>query len=144
VVKPGESEVIQMITHITSISVFVSDQDRALDFYVNKLGFEKRMDTTMGPDAPRWIEVAPPGAKTTLVIYKPSEEMPGASSYETALSYIGQFAPFILEVDGMEATHRELSARGVEFQDLPTQMSWGWWATIKDPDGNSLGLHSQP
>jgi predicted enzyme related to lactoylglutathione lyase len=130
-----------MITHIGSTSVFVTDQDRAVDFYVNKLGFEKRSDQPMGPDAPRWIEVAPPGAQTSLVIYRPTEAMPGASTYEMALAQIGKFCSFIFEVDDMEATHAELSARGVEFPDRPAQQFWGWWATVKDPDGNVIGLH---
>lgn len=133
-----------MITHVASVSIFVSDQDRAVDFYVNKLGFEKRADQEMGPGAPRWIEVAPPGATTGIVLYKPTEEMPGASSFERAVSSIGTFANFVLEVGDMEATHRELSARGVEFPDPPAEQFWGWWATVKDPDGNTLGLHGAP
>jgi lactoylglutathione lyase len=134
----GERDVI---TQIGSTSVFVSDQDRAVDFYVNKLGFEKRSDQPMGPDAPRWIEVAPPGAQTALVIFKPSEKMSGASSYEAAVAQIGKFCSFIFEVDDMEATHQELSARGVEFTHPPSQQFWGWWATVQDPDGNQIGLH---
>jgi lactoylglutathione lyase len=131
-----------MITHIGNTSVYVSDQDRALDFYVNKLGFEKRHDQPMGPDAPRWIEVAPSGAQTGLVLYKPTPEMPGASTYEAALASIGKFTSFIFNVDDMNATHQALSARGVEFADQPSQQFWGWWATIKDPDGNVIGLHA--
>jgi predicted enzyme related to lactoylglutathione lyase len=119
----------------------VSDQDRALDYFVNRLGFEKRADNPMGPDAPRWIEVVPPGAQTSLVLFKPTEQMPGASSYAEAQARIGTFANFIFNVDDMQATHRELSARGVEFVDPPSQQGWGWWATIKDPDGNVIGLH---
>lgn len=42
----------------------------------------------------------------------------------------------------MDATYRELTARGVEFADAPAKQDWGWWATIKDPDGNLLGLHA--
>ncbi len=129
-----------MITHIRTTGVYVSDQDRAVDFYVNKLGFEKRRDDPMGPES-RWIEVAPRGAQTALVVYKPTKEIPGASSYETALGYIGTFTNFIFEVDDMNATYKELSARGVEFPDAPAQQFWGWWATIKDPDGNVIGLH---
>jgi len=131
-----------MITHIGSTTVFVSDQDRAVEFYVDKLGFEKRSDQHMGPDQPRWIEVAPPGSQTALVLYKPSKEMPGADTYEKALSFIGQFSPFIFNVDDMEKTYQELNGRGVDFQDKPQQMPWGWWATVKDPDGNTIGLHS--
>jgi lactoylglutathione lyase len=131
-----------MITHVGTVSIFVSDQDRARGFYVDKLGFELQRDDPMGPPgSPRWLQVAPPGASTALVLYRPSEGMPGASTYERALSNIGTFAPFVLEVDDMAATHRELSARGVEFADPPDQQPWGWWATIKDPDGNTIGLH---
>jgi predicted enzyme related to lactoylglutathione lyase len=41
----------------------------------------------------------------------------------------------------MQATYAELTARGVEFVDKPAQQPWGWWATLKDPDGNIIGLH---
>jgi predicted enzyme related to lactoylglutathione lyase len=130
-----------VITHVGSVSVFVTDQDRAAEFYVGKLGFEKRRDDAMGPDAPRWLEVAPRGAQTALVLYKPTEGMPGASTYQRALESIGTFVNFVLEVDDMEATHAELSARGVEFVNPPVKEFFGWWAVIKDPDGNQLGLH---
>jgi predicted enzyme related to lactoylglutathione lyase len=132
-----------MITHVGTVSIFVSDQDRAREFYVGKLGFELQRDDPMGPPgSPRWLQVAPPGAQTAIVLYKPSEGTPGASTYERALSNIGTFASFVLEVDDMAATHRELSARGVEFGDPPSQQPWGWWATVKDPDGNTIGLHA--
>jgi predicted enzyme related to lactoylglutathione lyase len=131
-----------MISHVGTVSIFVSDQDRALDFYTNKMGFELRGDNPMGPPgAPRWIEVAPKGAQTRIVLYKPTQEMPGASTYERAVASIGTFAPFVLEVDDLVATHKELVARGVEFADPPAQQPWGWWATVKDPDGNLIGLH---
>ena len=132
-----------MISHVGTVSIFVGDQDRARDFYVGKLGFELQRDDPMGPPgAPRWLQVAPPGGQTAIVLYKPSEGMPGASTYERALSSIGTFATFILEVEDMVATHRELSGRGVEFADPPSQEPWGWWATIRDPDGNTIGLHA--
>ncbi len=130
-----------MIVRINSVTVYVTDQDRALDFYTNKLGFEKRSDNPMGPGAPRRIEVVPKGAQTALLLYRPTKEMPGASSFELALSLIGTFAPFILEVDDMEGTCRALEAKGVKFGDRPQKQPYGWWATIKDPDGNTLGLH---
>jgi predicted enzyme related to lactoylglutathione lyase len=130
-----------MITHIGSTTVYVSDQDKALNFYVQKLGFDKRRDEPMGPDGPRWIEVAPPRGQTALVLYKPTEGMSGAISYEVALSQIGTFTTFILNVDDMQATYQLLRDKGVEFVELPTEQLWGWWATIKDPDGNIIGLH---
>ena len=110
-----------MITHVNSITVFVTDQDRALDFYVNKLGFKKRRDEAMGPGAPRWIEVAPGNAQTSLVLYKPTEEMPGASTFELAKSLIGTFTTFVFNTDDMEALYKELSGKGVEFPDKPSK-----------------------
>ncbi len=130
-----------MITHISTTTVYVRDQDKAIDFYVNKLGFEKRRDDQMGPGMPRWIEVAPRGEKTALVLYKPTEEMPGASTYELAKSLIGTFTTFVLNVDDMQVTYEALKAKDVVFPDPPSKQPYGWWATIKDPDGNIIGLH---
>ena len=58
------------ITHIGTVIVPVSDQDRALDFYTGTLGFEKRIDVPYG-DGDRWIDVGPPGAETTISIVPP-------------------------------------------------------------------------
>jgi predicted enzyme related to lactoylglutathione lyase len=128
-----------MITGIHSASVFVTDQDRALDFYVNKLGFHKQADMPMGPEG-RWIEVVPPGSKTALLLYKPTKEMPGADTYELAMSLIGKFTNILLTSDDLQATYAGLSARGVNFPTPPEQQPWGWWAIVADPDGNSFGM----
>ena len=56
-----------MITNLETVTVYVNDQDQALDFYVNKLGFEKRADNPIGPGM-RWVTVAPPGGKTEIVL----------------------------------------------------------------------------
>jgi catechol 2,3-dioxygenase-like lactoylglutathione lyase family enzyme len=69
-----------MLTRIGTITVQVTDQDKALDYYVKKLGFEKRADQPMGPGM-RWLEVAPPGAETRILLYKASPQMPGTDSY---------------------------------------------------------------
>ncbi len=127
-----------MITALSTTTVFVTDQDRALDFYVNTLGFTLRQDQTMGPDS-RWIEVALPGGPTALLLYKPTPEMPGADSYEIARSRIGGSTGVLLKTDDINATYKELSARGVLFPTPPEQQPWGWWATLTDPDGNSFG-----
>src|SRR5690349_1263597 len=116
-----------MITQIQTSFVYVSDYDRAKDFYKNKLGFEEQIDAPMGPDA-RWVQLAPHGAQTSLVLSKPVEGMP---NYELTKQLIGTWTAFILGVDDMEATHKELSAKGVEFVDAPSKQEFGWWATIK-------------
>ncbi|MEA2641165.1 MAG: hypothetical protein QOF51_2559 [Chloroflexota bacterium] len=130
-----------MITGINSTTVFVTDQDRAVDFYVNKLGFEKRMDVSMGPEQPRWIEVVPPGGQTALTLYLPTREMPGADSLEEAQARTGIFTGITLGTDDIQKTYEELSAKGAEFRDPPAQQPWGWWATLVDPDGNSFGIY---
>lgn len=117
-----------MLTNIAVVGVFVSDQTKALDFYVNKLGFEKRADEPMGENE-RWIEVAPPGAVTRIVLSLATEEW-GADR-------LGQFAGIVFEPDDIDATYRELSARGVEFTETPTPQPWGGLqAQFKDQDGN--------
>jgi predicted enzyme related to lactoylglutathione lyase len=127
-----------MITAINSVSVVVSDQDRSLAFYTDKLGFELQMDAPMGQS--RWVQLAPKGGQTSLVLSKATDDMP-AEVKERLKATLGGFANFIFTVDDMQATHKELTARGVEFVDQPAQQPWGWWASIKDPDGNIIGLH---
>jgi predicted enzyme related to lactoylglutathione lyase len=127
-----------VITTISSVSVMVSDQDRSLAFYRDKLGFELQMDAPMGQS--RWIQLAPSGAQTSLILSKPTPDMP-PEVYERSKAMVGGFANFIFGVDDIQATYQELSARGVEFEDKPAQQPWGWWASIKDPDGNVIGVH---
>lgn len=118
-----------MITGADTVGIFVSDQDRALEFYTDKLGLEKRADEPMG-DGPRWIEVAPRGAETRLVLFTP----PGFEDR------IGTFSNVVLKCDDIHATHEELRGRGVEFTQGPSQQPWGMWAQFKDVDGNEFGL----
>ena len=107
-----------MITRVSSVGVRAGDQDRAIDFYVGKLGFEKRRDEPMGPDA-RWVEVAPAGAETVVVPFTPG---------------------LIFACDDIKATFDELRGRGVEFTEEPSEQAWGRLAQFKDPDGNEHGL----
>ena len=93
----------------------------------------------MGPQS-RWTEVAPPGANTALHLYKPTPEMPGADTYEIAQSRIGKDTGVLLTTDDINATYKELSARGVRFPTPPALQPWGWWATLSDPGGNSFGV----
>ncbi len=118
-----------MILYAKSTTVYVRDQQRAVDFWVNKMGFEKRTDLPMGPDA-RWIEVAPPGAQTVLVPYTP----PGLESR------VGTFSGIVFDFDDIQATYKELRRRGVEFTEEPTQQPWGLQAQFLDSEGNGYVL----
>jgi catechol 2,3-dioxygenase-like lactoylglutathione lyase family enzyme len=124
-----------VITHIHSATVYVADQDAALDFYVNTLGWEKGMDNPMGPDM-RWLTVVPPGAVTQLVLALPSwygnDSTPRVPGGVTGIALI---APDI------DATYATLAARGVAFKGPVETMPWGARATwFSDPDGNEFFL----
>ena len=69
--------------------------------------------------------------------------MPGTGGCEIAKSLIGTYCSFVPEVDDMEAACKKVSARGVGFAYKPGKQPRSWWATNKDPDGNSLGLHHE-
>src|ERR1051325_6968795 len=109
-----QPRIARVITGISSVSVVVSDQDRSLAFYTQKLGFEVQMDAPMGQS--RWIQLAPKGAQTSLVLGKPTSDMP-TEIYERSKAMMGGFTNFIFNVDDIQATYDELSARGVEFVD---------------------------
>jgi uncharacterized glyoxalase superfamily protein PhnB len=122
-----------VLTRVRSVGIYVSDQQRALDFYTKVLGCELITDQPMGegPNAPRWIEVRLPNDDTHLILFTP----PGQQDR------IGTFSNLIFYCDDMQRTYEELSAKGVEFPTKPQVMPWGkWWATFKDPDGNEFGL----
>jgi predicted enzyme related to lactoylglutathione lyase len=120
-----------LITHIKFVSVPVSDQDRALAFYTEKLGFQISTDQPMGPNQ-RWIELRIGNSPTRWVLFTP----PGHEDR------IGTFFNGSLACDNVEATFRQLTQRGVEFVEGPTSQPWGTFAKFKDPDGNTFVLSS--
>jgi catechol 2,3-dioxygenase-like lactoylglutathione lyase family enzyme len=123
------------ITNISITSVYVSDQDKAVDFYVNKLGFEKARDDKFdygdGSDL-RWIEVVPPGAETRIVLVK------GFADWSE--DKLGKNTGLAFNTTDTYATCEELKARGVEFTEDPNPQPWGIQAQIKDQDGNGIVL----
>ena len=122
-----------MMINVKTVGIYVSDKQRALDFYVDKMGFEKRRDDPMSPEA-RWIEVAPKGAETVLVLYTP----------QGLEDRIGSFAGVVFKCDDIRATYEELRERGVEFTEEPTMQPWGMMqAQFKDIDGNAFVLVEQ-
>jgi len=118
------------ITTVQLFSLPVSDQDRSRDFYVDVLGFELVADVQMGPGM-RWVQVAPPGATTsvTLVTWFPS--MPAGSTKGT-----------VLETDDLEGDVADLLGRGVVIDGEVQDMPWGRFVTFDDPDGNGIILQT--
>ena len=132
-----------MIARITHITVFVLDQDRALDFYVNKLGFKKGTDIPMGPGA-RWLTVTPPEQPELEVALLPTAEWGAWDAQKAAtmrgLVEQGMFGFAAFKCKDVRATYEELSAKGVEFTMPPTQEPFGMIAVLKDDSGNSFSL----
>ncbi len=122
------------ITHVSAITVNVKDQDEALRFYTESLGFEKRDDDATMGEGMRWLTVAPAGSPTVLVLASGFGDDAGAP--------LGKNTGLVLETDDIDAAHRELSGRGVRFTKQPAREFFGGWAEFVDQDGNSFGLHS--
>ena len=118
-----------MISHIHSATVSVADQDAALDFYVNTLGWEKADDAMFG-EGMRWLTVVPPGATTQLVL-----------AHESWSEKAGGHTGVSLVAPDIDATYSSLVARGVQFKGPVEVMPWGAKATrFSDPDGNEFFL----
>jgi catechol 2,3-dioxygenase-like lactoylglutathione lyase family enzyme len=111
------------ITRVGTVIVPVSDQQRALEFYVGTLGFEVRVDGPFG-DGGRWLEVAPPGAATTLALVR-------AGGIEVSLA-----------TADAEADHAALRAAGVDADEAVIRMgeSVPPMFTFRDPDGNRFRM----
>ena len=118
-----------MIRRVKFVSIPVKDQDKALAFYTEKLGFAIQTDQPMGPGQ-RWIELGIPGAETDVVLFSP----------EGHEDRIGGFMNLSFSSDNVEKTYDELKAKGVEFTKPPKKEPWGTFAMFKDPDGNQFVL----
>ena len=120
-----------MITHVKLVNLPVRDQDRALDFYTEKLGFSILTDQPFDGKQ-RWIELRPPKAETRVVLFTP----------EGQEDRIGTFSNVVFNADDIDKTYAELKARGVEFLGEPQKQPWGSFVLFKDPDGNTFCLSS--
>lgn len=132
-----------MISHAGTITIWVRDQDEALKFYTEKMGLEVYMDDSS--QGFRWLTVRPKGAQTAFVLMEPSEIMGGPAQKEFAESSIGRGPGIVWETDDIQATHRELSAKGIEFIEPPAKQPWGMMQAIfRDLYGNAFVLVEPP
>jgi len=117
------------IKAVGRVAVSVADTDRAIEFYVDTLGFEKVVDVPMGPDM-RWVEVAIPGQTTTIALAPPPEGKQAGGS-ETGIC---------LDTSDVDADHAALTAAGVDVDAEVSRYGGAvppmFW--LRDPDGNAL------
>lgn len=119
-----------MRMNISQIGVYVRDQDEALRFYTEKLGFEVR-ELQEGGDF-KWIEVAPPGAVTTLSLATADFPVGDASK-------VGRYTDVAFETDDIQELHRTYRERGVRFTKEPELQPYGkWFAAFVDQDDNEF------
>lgn len=118
-----------MISKMATVAVYVEDQQKAKAFWTEKVGFELVRETPMGP-AGSWIEVAPQGAESALVIYPKS----------MMKNWEEQKAAIVFTCDDIQATYNQMKANGVQFEGELQKMQWGTYTTFKDEDGHSFLL----
>ncbi|WP_415273397.1 VOC family protein [Bacillus siamensis] len=120
-----------MIKKIATVAVYTDDQQKAKTFWTEKAGFETVAEHPMGPNT-FWLEVAPKGAETHLVIY-PKAMMKGAEHMEASI---------VFECEDVFAAYEQMKKNGVTFIDEPKQMEWGSFVQFKDEEGHVFLLKS--
>jgi catechol 2,3-dioxygenase-like lactoylglutathione lyase family enzyme len=137
-----------MIRRMSHASYYVLDQQRAKEFYTEKLGFEVRNDVTMGAEFEgagqgfRWLTVGPPDQPDVEIILAD----PGMGNDEQTAAQIrelvakGAIGSGVLETDDVQKTYEELTARGVVFLQEPAERPYGIEALLRDDSGNWFSL----
>jgi predicted enzyme related to lactoylglutathione lyase len=120
-----------MITQVKLVGIPVTDQQRALRFYTEQLGFAVATDQAFS-ERQRWIELRVANSATRVVLFTPE-----GHEDRIGTRFNGSFA-----CDDVQATYRQLAARGVTFVAEPQQQPWGTFAIFRDPDGNEFVLSS--
>ncbi len=130
-----------MITNVSLVTLYVSDQDDAKKFYTDVLGFEERTDVRMG-DGFRWVTVGHPSQpelQVTLMVPGPPLDAHMAEAVRRALAN-GSMGGFGLHTDDCKKDFEDLSAKGVEFVQEPSERPYGVEAVMRDNSGNWLVL----
>lgn len=121
-----------MISHVKFVSIPTIDQDRALLFWTERVGFRVLPDQPFD-ESQRWIELRIGSSDTRLVLFEfDGDGLKPGSAFNGALA-----------CDNVERTYEELTGRGVEFVSPPEKQPWGTFAVFKDPDGNTFVLSSR-
>jgi catechol 2,3-dioxygenase-like lactoylglutathione lyase family enzyme len=132
-----------VITRLSHATIYVLDQDQALKFYRDNLGFEVRNDMTMD-NGFRWLTVGPKTQKDLEIILMAVKESPMFPAEKVAqlrtLIESGAMGAGVLEVDDCQKTYEELKAKGVEFMSPPEDRFYGIEALLKDNSGNWFSM----
>ncbi len=119
------------------VGLYVRDQDEALEFYVEKIGFRVHTDARNGDY--RWLTVQHPDQPSLqLGLFKPQAPELDASTAQSVSEIVakGAMPPLVLNVDDCRAAYKQMSARGVEFTQAPEERYGNVDANFRDPSGN--------
>jgi catechol 2,3-dioxygenase-like lactoylglutathione lyase family enzyme len=138
-----------MIKSLSTVSVWVHDQDEALAFYTDKLGFQVREDVSLAELGDfRWLTVGPAGQDDIALALM---SIPGAPVFDAeteeqvkSLMAKGAAGALFLATDDCRGTYDELRGRGVQFTEEPSERPYGIDAALNDPSGNSIRLVERP
>src|SRR5262249_32976302 len=134
-----------MLNQLANVQVWVNDQDEALAFYTDKLGFEVRSDVTL-PELGnfRWLTVGPADQPDVAIVLMAIPGPPvmdsGTADQVRALMAKGVAGTVFLTTDDCQATYQELKGRGVEFVEAPEERPYGIDSAFRDPSGNNIRL----
>ena len=119
-----------MVRGVKQVEIDVQDQQRALDFWTTKIGFEVARDEPYG--AERWLEVQAPDGVTLVLALRRGAEPSGADELPTSNVFF--------YCDDLASTYEALSRSGVSFPQPPVEQPWGWWSMFEDDEGNRFAL----
>jgi predicted enzyme related to lactoylglutathione lyase len=122
---------------IKLISIYVDDQEKALRFYTDVLGFQKKAHFTQGPF--RWLTVASPEEPDGTELQLALNDNPAARTYQQAIFQQGQPATMFF-TDDVQADYERIKARGAEFTMQPTKVTGSTIAMVNDTCGNLIQL----
>jgi catechol 2,3-dioxygenase-like lactoylglutathione lyase family enzyme len=134
-----------MIQRLSHTTIYVLDQDAAKDFYVNKLGFELRMDESM-PNGFRWLTVKPKGQPDLEIILMKVDGpnmQPDVAAILRDLLKRGKLGGGVFQTSDCHKTYEELKAKGVQFKEPPKEQFYGIEAIMQDNSGNWFSM-TQP
>ena len=136
-----------MIERQSHTTVYVLNQDEALQFYRDKLGFEVRMDSAM-PNGFRWLTVGPKAQPELQIVLMQIADGPmwSKETVEKLKTLVkqGTFGLGVFETPDCKTTYETLKAKGVEFMQPPTERFYGIEAIVKDNSGNWFSMTQRP
>jgi predicted enzyme related to lactoylglutathione lyase len=128
---------------VSQVTIVVRDQSKSLEFYTEKVGFEKKTDVTP-PGSYRWVTVGLKGQDLEFALFQVGSAT-DPSQREWSKDWApGRAPPVVIRVADCKKAYEELKGRGVTFPQPPKEYPWGVAATFVDPDGNLFSLSQPP